>query len=103
MRKNNLAIKKKAGLEITTTHLHIRHEPESREQSHGLAGARGPTQQQWAVLRQPGVEETLVTHCVHGGNYHVRRTYLVGLYLNLGHLVDPRRPLPLQAHLKSNV
>lgn len=48
---------------------------------------------------QPGVEKGLVAHCVQRGYNHVRGADFVGLHLNLGDLVHPWGPLPLDGDL----
>lgn len=84
-------------------YLVVRQCSQGTEQCHSLPGARGPTQHKRFVLSKPGVEEQLVSNSVQGGDDNVRRAHFVGLHLNLGDLVCPLCPLPLDCDLRENV
>ena len=51
------------------------------------------------MLSQPGVEQGLMANSVQGRNHNVRRTNLMGLHLDLRHLVVPLGPLSLDRNL----
>ena len=80
-------------------YLKVRQCPECREECHSLSRSRWSTEDHGLVLSQPGVEERLMVNSVQGRNHNVRRANLMGLHLNLRHLVVPLGPLSLDGNL----
>lgn len=74
---------------------------ECREECHGLSRSRRTTENHWLVLLKPRVEQGFVANCVECWYDDVWRSNVVSLYLDLGYLAVPQRPLPLDGHLRS--
>ena len=83
-----------------TLYLKVRQSSECREECHCLSRSRRSTEDHGLVFSQPGVEQGLVANSVQGRNHNVRRTNLMGLHLDFGHLVVPLSPFSLDRNLR---
>lgn len=81
--------------EVDKDHFEVRQGLQGAHESHGLARARGATQNERAMFTQPGTQDVLVSQGVYSGNDQVSISHFLGVDVYSWYFVLPQVPLSI--------